>query len=155
MFLSVVLMGSAKELVYHDARQFPLYGSVVPVENGYTRFPDSLKSQVKRELLYTLGTNTAGMAIRFSSDATALSAKWVSTLELEMNHMTPVGIRGLDLYTLDENNEWNKPSAAGLEYVNKWNQLFVDTVRATGGNNSKRNLVVMTYAGGGDENPEV
>ena len=106
MFLSVVLMGSAKELVYHDARQFPLYGSVVPVENGYTRFPDSLKSQVKRELLYTLGTNTAGMAIRFSSDATALSAKWVSTLELEMNHMTPVGIRGLDLYTLDENNEW-------------------------------------------------
>ena len=53
---------------------------------------------------------------------------------------------------LDENNEWNNPSAAGLEYVNKWNQLFVDTVRATGGNNSKRNLVVMTYAGGGDEN---
>ena len=100
------LVCSAKKLVYHDARQFPVLGTVVPVEEGYTRFPDSLKNQVERELLYTLGTNTAGMAIRFSSDATALSAKWVSTLELEMNHMTPVGIRGLDLYTLDDNSEW-------------------------------------------------
>lgn len=93
-------------LVYHDARQFPLFGSVVPVEDGFVRFPDSLKSQVKREFLYTLGTNTAGMSIRFSSDATSLGAKWLSTIELEMNHMTPVGIRGLDLYTLDDNNEW-------------------------------------------------
>ena len=106
LFLCAVLLCGAKNQVYHDARQFPLLGSVVPAEEGFTRFPDSLKSQVKRELLYTLGTNTAGMAIRFSSDATALSAKWVSTLELEMNHMTPVGIRGLDLYTLDDNNEW-------------------------------------------------
>lgn len=106
LFACTVMVCGAKNLVYHDARQFPLLGSVVPVEEGYTRFPKALKSQVKRELLYTLGTNTAGMAIRFSSDATALSAKWVSTLELEMNHMTPVGIRGLDLYTLDDNNEW-------------------------------------------------
>lgn len=106
LFMCTIFMCGAKNLVYHDARQFPLLGSVVPVEEGYTRFPDSLKNQVKRELLYTLGTNTAGMSIRFSSDATALSAKWISTQELEMNHMTPVGIRGLDLYTLDENNEW-------------------------------------------------
>lgn len=104
--LSSIMAFAADNLIYHDTRQFPLYGSVVPVEEGFTRFPDSLKSQVKRELLYTLGTNTAGMSIRFSTDATSLSAKWVSTLELEMNHMTPVGIRGLDLYTLDENNEW-------------------------------------------------
>ncbi|MBR1964317.1 MAG: SGNH/GDSL hydrolase family protein [Muribaculaceae bacterium] len=110
ILLTIGLMASAMsyaaEPVYHDARQFPVLGTVVPVEEGYTRFPKELKSQVKRELLYTLGTNTAGMAIRFASDATALSAKWVSTQELEMNHMTPVGIRGLDLYTLDDNNEW-------------------------------------------------
>ena len=105
LFSSIITV-AANNLVYHDASQFPLYGSVVPAEDGFTRFPDSLKSQVKRELLYTLGTNTAGMSIRFSSDATSLSAKWKSTLELEMNHMTPVGIRGLDLYTLDDNNEW-------------------------------------------------
>lgn len=32
---------------------------------------------------------------------------------------------------------------------NKWNQLFVDTVRASGGNNEKRNLVIMSYGGSG------
>ncbi|MBR5552018.1 MAG: SGNH/GDSL hydrolase family protein [Muribaculaceae bacterium] len=106
LLVCTTLVSGAKNLVYHDARKFPVLGTVVSVENGYTRFPDTLKTMVKRELLYTLGTNTAGMSIRFSSDATALSAKWVSTLELEMNHMTPVGIRGLDLYTLDDNNEW-------------------------------------------------
>ncbi len=106
LFLCAIFVCGAKNFIYHDARQYPLYGSVVPVEEGFTRFPKEMKEKVERELLYTLGTNTAGMAIRFSSDATDLSAKWVSTLELEMNHMTPVGIRGLDLYTLDENNEW-------------------------------------------------
>ena len=74
MFLCAIVVCSAKNLAYHDARQFPLLGSVVPVEEGYTRFPKEMKDLVKRELLYSLGTNTAGMAIRFSSDATALSA---------------------------------------------------------------------------------
>ena len=47
---------------------------------------------------------------------------------------------------LDENNEWNYPSAEANKYINAYNQLFVDTVRATGGRNSDRNLVVTTYA---------
>ena len=32
-------------------------------------------------------------------------------------------------------------------YINKWNKSFVSAVRATGGNNATRNLIVMTYAG--------
>ena len=120
VLLCTIMSCGAKKLVYHDARQFPLLGSVVPVEEGYSRFPDSLKNQVKRELLYTLGTNTAGMSIRFSSDATALSAKWISTQELEMNHMTPVGIRGLDLYTLDDNNEWTFVSSVRPTVIEAW-----------------------------------
>lgn len=50
---------------------------------------------------------------------------------------------------LDGNNSWT-PNAEGCKWVNAWNQLFVNTVRATGGNNLKRNLVVMTYAGNGE-----
>jgi len=49
---------------------------------------------------------------------------------------------------LDEKNSWSTPSSEVQEYINKFNQLFVDTVRKTGGNNGKRNLAVMTYAGG-------
>lgn len=40
-------------------------------------------------------------------------------------------------------------TAESYEYINKWNQLFVDTVRATGGKNKIRNLVVMPYGGSG------
>ncbi|MDD2648629.1 MAG: glycoside hydrolase family 5 protein [Eubacteriales bacterium] len=47
---------------------------------------------------------------------------------------------------LDENNEWNTPKQDAYDIVNSLNQLFVDTVRATGGNNAERNIVVTTYA---------
>ena len=56
---------------------------------------------------------------------------------------------------LNEKANWNpnaNESKAANVYINKWNQLFVDSVRATGGNNQTRNLVVMTYAGSGDAN---
>ena len=46
----------------------------------------------------------------------------------------------------NDNNNWSV-STSGMKYVNKWNQLFVDTVRSTGGNNATRNLVVMTECG--------
>ena len=44
--------------------------------------------------------------------------------------------------------EWEMPSEEELEAVNDWNQLFVDTVRATGGVNATRNLIVNPYAAG-------
>ena len=47
---------------------------------------------------------------------------------------------------LDDNSEWNNPKAEAVAVINKYNQLFVDTVRATGGNNATRNLVCCTYA---------
>ena len=52
---------------------------------------------------------------------------------------------------LNPDCEWDMPSAEELEVVNEWNQLFVDTVRATGGANATRNLIVNTYAGGTNE----
>lgn len=41
----------------------------------------------------------------------------------------------------DEADSWS-PAFSVFECINKWNQLFVDTVRATGGNNAKRNLII-------------
>lgn len=48
---------------------------------------------------------------------------------------------------LDMNNTWNAPSTGNGAYnaVNSYAQIFVDTVRATGGNNAQRNLIVNTY----------
>ena len=48
---------------------------------------------------------------------------------------------------LDENASWADPTPQASFWCNKWNQLFVDTVRSTGGKNKERNLVVMAPAG--------
>lgn len=53
---------------------------------------------------------------------------------------------------LDSANTWNAPrNAASYQAVNNFAQLFVDTVRATGGRNSTRNLIVNTYVSSVDQ----
>lgn len=49
---------------------------------------------------------------------------------------------------LDSNNSWTDAKANdAYKAVNDFNQLFVDTVRKTGGNNAERNLMVQVYSG--------
>lgn len=49
---------------------------------------------------------------------------------------------------LNDENEWSNPKPRDVEIVNEYNQIFVDTVRATGGNNPERVLIVNTYCAG-------
>ena len=42
-------------------------------------------------------------------------------------------------------DNWGKPEAENLAVQNSYNQTFIDVVRATGGNNLKRHLIVQTY----------
>lgn len=49
---------------------------------------------------------------------------------------------------LNDNNEWVNPDQRAVEVTNELNQLFVDTVRPSGGNNGTRVLVVNTYCAG-------
>lgn len=55
---------------------------------------------------------------------------------------------------LDAKNNWNAPAnATSYEGLNGYAQSFVDAVRATGGNNESRNLIVNTYAAANLEAP--
>lgn len=47
---------------------------------------------------------------------------------------------------LDKNSTWNASTAEAHEVINKYNADFVATVRATGGKNTYRNLILNTYA---------
>ena len=74
--LIAISVAKADDMIYHDASKFPLYGSAVKNDSlTYTRLPDSLKTKIRKEL-YDLGTNTAGMFIRFSSNAKKMKVKW-------------------------------------------------------------------------------
>lgn len=53
---------------------------------------------------------------------------------------------------LDKGGNWNTPSkSSSYKAINSYAQSFVNAVRATGGNNASRNLIVNTYAAANTE----
>ena len=112
IIVSLVLSHIANaQTVYHDASAFPLLGKISDAtETHYERLPARLKG-VSRDAVWYLGKNTAGLAIRFCSDSRQISVKWETLNDFSMNHMAPTGIKGLDLYSL-ENGEWTYVNTA-------------------------------------------
>lgn len=109
---AAVCLNAMGELQYHEASQFKIIGRPTDASaRVYTRLPDSLKGKVRDEL-WNLGQNTAGIAVRFRSNATSIGAKWKNISVFNMNHMTPTGIRGLDLYCLQDNGTWTFVNSA-------------------------------------------
>lgn len=99
LFCTLALRG---QLVYHDASAFPLLGKATQNSaTRYERLPDSLRN-ISRKPVWALGQNSAGLALRFRSNSTTIAAKWEVLLDRNMNHMTPTGIKGLDLYCLQD-----------------------------------------------------
>lgn len=104
--LLILLHGMMRAEVYYGLDRVEVIGTAVnDSTSGLSRLPDSLKSRL-RPALWKLGRNTAGIALRFSTDASTISAKWTSSQKIAMNHMCPTGTRGLDLYTLMPDNTW-------------------------------------------------
>lgn len=114
ILLSAGIAGHAikvSEMVAHDASAFPVTGTLAPdASKAYSRLPDAMADTVRTELR-DLGYNSAGLAIRFRSDAEAIGAQWRSLKMFNMNHMTPTGIRGVDLYVLQDDSTWTTVGA--------------------------------------------
>ena len=92
-------------MIWHSADSLPLLGTMAQnATKAYSRLPDSLENRVRKDV-WDLGKNSAGLAIRFRSDASALGFKWKAMNKFNMNHMTPTGIRGMDLYALDSDGK--------------------------------------------------
>lgn len=117
IFLTAVLLFlcacviSAQEVVFTDASVFPVYGKVSDAtDTRYERLPTELKG-VSRDPVWYLGTNSAGLFIRFRSNSTSIHARWESTYNNSMTHMTDTGTKGLDLYALVD-GQWRHVSSA-------------------------------------------
>lgn len=110
MFLAlipVLVWGQkASDLVYTDARELMLINQGFDnTELYYSRLPLDMKDAI-RKAVWDLGLNSAGLAIRFSTNAKAIGARWTLLNNFNMAHMAGTGIRGIDLYFLDENDTW-------------------------------------------------
>lgn len=67
-------------------------------EAFYHRLPAKARTMV-RPAVWSLSTNTAGMCVRFVTDADEIAARWtVTKTSLAMPHMPATGVSGLDLY---------------------------------------------------------
>lgn len=99
------------QLTYYDASLFPLFGKISEqTETRYERLPVSLKTTT-RPPVWELGKNTAGLYLRFVSNSTSIGLTWTLTENRNMNHMTPTGIKGFDLYCL-QNDKWEFVNSA-------------------------------------------
>ncbi len=116
IFLTVVfpmaaMAISADSLKYVDASTLPVIGKgFEDTQNRYERLPATLQD-VTRPPVWNLSKNCSGLAIRFRTNSTAIGAKWEVTGDVVMNHFTMTGIKGLDLYCL-ENGKWQFVNSA-------------------------------------------
>lgn len=105
LFCLLLTTMAGAQIVYHDASAFPLLGKATEATaTRYERLPDSLQ-HISRKPLWDLGRSSAGLALRFRSNSTCIAARWEVRDNRSMNHMTPTGIKGLDLYCLQD-GEW-------------------------------------------------
>lgn len=89
-------------LCFYDALQFRVINKAF--ENSltpYTRIPAYLKDSVRPDLWERAKCST-GMAIRFATNSTAIAVRYNLLTNMHMPHMADTGIKGTDLYILDE-----------------------------------------------------
>ena len=72
-----------------------------------------------------------------------LALLWMNIASEFANYDCHLAFAGTNEVHIRDN--WGKPTAENLEVQNAYNQIFVDVVRATGGNNVKRHLILQTY----------
>ena len=72
-----------------------------------------------------------------------LALLWMNIASEFANYDSRLAFAGTNEVHIRDN--WGKPTAENLEVQNAYNQIFVDMVRATGGNNAKRHLILQTY----------
>ncbi len=107
LFAAEPIFTEADGARWYDVRQFGVEGQGwTEVAAPYDRLPEKALGVV-RDAVWNLSRDSAGMAVRFVTDATAIQARWTLTkANLAMPHMPATGVSGLDLYAKDEQGIW-------------------------------------------------
>lgn len=92
---------------WRDAQELTIEGrGWEDTKNDYDRFPERAQKTL-RPVVWGLSLNSAGICVRFVTDATSISARWTLRREsLSMPHMPASGVSGLDLY-MKEKGKWH------------------------------------------------
>jgi hypothetical protein len=111
---------AAAEVEWHDVQAWGVEGRAWETEDRlryFDRFPASAQSTVSPKV-WSLSRDSAGMMVRFKTDASALHVRVKLLKEtLALPHMPATGVSGVDFYARDEAGKWRwvsvtKPSSA-------------------------------------------
>ena len=96
------------KIIWYDARLLGVEGKGWQnTGSDYDRLPLKAKGVVNDDV-WGLSHCTAGLLIRFASDAESLKVHWTLTEgELAMPHMPATGVSGIDLYARDKNGKFS------------------------------------------------
>ncbi|MCW5554193.1 MAG: SGNH/GDSL hydrolase family protein [Verrucomicrobiae bacterium] len=114
--------GEAARWQWRDARELTVEGKGwTDTKDFYDRLPARAESLV-RAPVWNLSRDSAGISVRFVTEATTIAAQWQLRREaLAMPHMPATGVSGLDLY-VKEQGQWRwlgngRPTRANEEKV--------------------------------------
>ncbi len=106
-----------KDVAWFDIRLLGVEGQgFSETAAPFDRLP-ARAEKIVRPPVWGLSRHSAGIAVRFVTDATELQARWkLTSAKLEMPHMPATGVSGLDLYVKGDDGKWRwvvngKPTA--------------------------------------------
>lgn len=103
LFALILLPAFAQQptpgLRWHDARNLTIEGQAwTDTKEPFDRFPGRSEGAVRKPV-WELSRHSAGLSVRFVTDAATISARWTLRSDrLAMPHMPATGVSGLDLY---------------------------------------------------------
>jgi hypothetical protein len=100
---------AAENLTWHDVTAWGVEGrewTGMERLRWFDRFPAEAEKTVT-EAVWKLSRDSAGMMVRFKTDATAIHVHYkLSKAALAMPHMPATGVSGVDLYARDADGQW-------------------------------------------------
>jgi hypothetical protein len=75
------------------------------VKDRYDRFPARAETMVDKKV-WNLSKNSAGLIIKFKSNATNIKVSYQVDGKIAFPHMPATGVSGLDLYGIDRDGKW-------------------------------------------------
>jgi hypothetical protein len=97
---------------YSNGQSFTIIGKYHS-EKNYARFPKNYEAKLRKDV-WDLGQNSAGISIRFRSNATEIRVRWTLLEDNKMDHMAFTGIKGVDLYAWVD-GRWKYVSTARVK----------------------------------------
>lgn len=96
-------------LSWHNPEDWGVEGRLwqdQPRGRWYDRLPSAAEGMVP-DAIWELGRHSAGMAVRFRTDAPMIHVRYrLTRSELDMPHMPATGVSGVDLYAKDPLGKW-------------------------------------------------